>query len=141
MKSGLFDIKLRLGWVILIVAVIVAAAVILTIKLSKKETVLENHVYSLEKQKSMIEKADDFITAYYDNILKESIDNHDNVEKAVSKISFEVLDKKRDEMASAYVVDSPEYQSFIKQFDQLVHKYFLEFKDVFNEYGRSNEGK
>ena len=137
MKSGLFDIKLRLGWVILIVAVIVAAAVILTIKLSKKETVLENHVYSLEKQKSMIEKADDFITAYYDKILKESIDNHENMEKAISKISFEVLDKKRDEMASAYVVDSPEYQSFIKQFDQLVHKYFLEFKEILNDNSKS----
>ncbi|MBR4837184.1 MAG: hypothetical protein IK004_01940 [Bacteroidales bacterium] len=137
MKSDLFDIKLRLGWVILIVAVIVAAAVFLTIQLSKNETVLENHVYSLEKQKSLIEQADDYITAYYDKILKECIDNHENVEKAVSKISFEVLDKKRDEMASAYVVDSPEYQNFIRQFDMKVHQYFLEFKEILNDNSKS----
>ena len=137
MKSDLFDIKLRLGWVILIVAVIVAAAVFLTIQLSKNETVLENHVYSLEKQKSLIEQADDYITAYYDKILKECIDNHENVEKAVSKISFEVLDKKRDEMASADVVDSPEYQNFIRQFDMKVHQYFLEFKEILNDNSKS----
>lgn len=138
-KSGIFDVKLRLGWVLLIIAVIVAATVILTSVLSKDETVLENHTVSLEKQQSLMEQAEDYITGYYDKYIKESIDNHEYAEIAVSKISFEELERKRDEMASAYAVDSPEYLKFISQFDKLEHQYFLECKDVLNEYCKSYE--
>lgn len=136
-KPGLFDVKLRLIWVIIIVAVVAIAAIIAIILSQKKETVLENHTVSLEDQRSLIEKAEERIVDYYDTYLKQVIDNKEYEEIAVSMLSFEDLDKMRDDMAKVYQKESPEYNQFIHQYDKLQHKYFLEFKDLVNEYCKS----
>lgn len=138
-KQGVFDIKLRLIWVIIIVAVIAIAAVITVILTQKPETVLENHTVSLEKQQSLIEQAEAFITDYYDEYIKQAIDNHEYAEIVLSKFSFEQFEKKRNEMASTYADDSPEFRKFINQFNKLQNQYFLEFKEVINEYCKSYE--
>ena len=138
-KSGVFDIKLRLIWVIIIVAVISIGAVIAVILSQPEETILENHTVSLEDQRTLLEKAEDYITEYYDLRIKEAIDNMDYSEIVLAKFSFDELDKQRDEMSSVYTVDSPEYTKFIQQFDKLQHQYFLEFKEVINEYCKSYE--
>ena len=138
-KSGVFDIKLRLIWVIIIVAVISIGAVIAVILSQPEETILENHTVSLEDQRTLLEKAEDYITEYYDLRIKEAIDSKDYSEIVLAKFSFDELDKQRDEMSSVYAVDSPEYTKFIQQFDKLQHQYFLEFKEVINEYCKSYE--
>ena len=137
-KSGVFDIKLRLIWVVIIVAVIAIAAVIAVILSQKKpETILENHTVSLEDQRSLIEKAEDYITTYYDVRLKEAIDNHEYSEIVLAKFSFDDFEDRRDDMASVYAEDSPEYEKFIQQYEKLQHQYFLEFKDLVKEYCKS----
>ena len=138
-KSGVFDIKLRLIWVIIIVAVISIGAVIAVILSQPEETILENHTVSLEDQRTLLEKAEDFITDYYDMRIKEAIDNQEYAEIVLSKFSFVELEKARNEMVSVYEVESPEYIKFIHQFDKLQNQYFLEFKEVINEYCKSYE--
>ena len=138
-KSGVFDIKLRLIWVIIIVAVISIGAVIAVILSQPEETILENHTVSLEDQRTLLEKAEDYITDYYDMRIKEAIDNQEYAEIVLSKFSFVELEKARNEFVSVYEVESPEYIKFIHQFDKLQNQYFLEFKEVINEYCKSYE--
>lgn len=136
-KSGVFDIKLRLIWVIIIVAVISIGAVIAVILSQPEETILENHTVSLEDQRSLLEKAEEYITNYYDVYIKEAIDSKEYSEIVLAKFSFDELDKQRDEMSSVYDADSPEYIKFIQQFDKLQHQYFLEFKEIIAEHCKS----
>lgn len=136
-KSGVFDIKLRLIWVIIIVAVISIAAVIAIMLSQPEETILENHTVSLEDQRSLLEKAEEYITNYYDVYIKEAIDSKEYSEIVLAKFSFDELDKQRDEMSSVYDADSPEYIKFIQQFDKLQHQYFLEFKEIIAEHCKS----
>lgn len=138
-KSGVFDIKLRLIWVIIIVAVISIGAVIAVVLSQPEETVLENHTVSLEDQRTLLEKAEDYITDYYDARIKEAIDNQEYVEIILAKFSFDDLEDKRDEMVSVYVEDSPEHDKFIQEYDKLQHQYYLEFKDIIKEYCKSFE--
>lgn len=138
-KQGFLSKKLSLVWVIVIVVVIAAAAAVVAAILSHKETVLENHTVSIEDQRTLLEKADAFITDYYDTYIKEAIDNQEYTEIAIAKFSFDELDKKRDEMSLVYAENSPEFIKFIQDYDRLQHQYFLEFKDIIKEYCKSYE--
>ena len=138
-QQGFLSKKLSLVWVIVIVVVIGAAAAVVAAILSHKETVLENHTVSIEDQRTLLEKADAFITDYYDAYIKDVIDNQEYTEIAIAKFSFDELDKKRDEMSLVYAENSPEFIKFIQDYDRLQHQYFLEFKDIIKEHCKSYE--
>ena len=137
-KQGLLNRKLSLVWVIIIVVAIAAAAAIIATILSHNEIILDEHTVSVEDQRSLIEKADAFITDYYDAYIKNAIDSQEYTEIAIAKFSFDELEKKRDEMSLVYAENSPEFIKFIQDYDRLQHQYFLEFKDIIKEYTRRN---